>query len=247
MAAFHFITDRHCPPVCVDLHAMHARAGPHRQVRSVAPLAYERHVRAPAGLPFVVHPLVSDDAREVAVVEVFLGAEARLDRRAHARFGEGGRRTPVRAQHALDGLEVGDHVPPAPARRPLFVVEGGAPRVDHGIDGAASAEPRSRSEEQALVARAALRRREALPDEAVVGEGVFVAVGAQRLRMALGCVAAFEEQHPHRRILSELTGRDATRGAAADDHIVERAHGARPRAARASERSAEILARTPGR
>src|SRR5436309_757929 len=81
-----------------------------------------------------------------------------------------------------------------------------ATRVHHPIDRSAAAEAAARAHEQPLAAAGRLRRAEALPDERVVDEGVFVPVGVQRLGMGLRRIAAFEQQDREARIARQLGG-----------------------------------------
>jgi hypothetical protein len=62
---------------------------------------------------------------------------------------------------------------------------------------------------------------EALVHQAVVDEGVLVAVGAQRLGVVLGAVALLEQEHAHARVGRQLAREDAAGRAAAEDHVVE--------------------------
>src|SRR5690606_25507161 len=85
-----------------------------------------------------------------------------------------------------------------------------------------------------------------LPNHFVVDERVLVAVGRERLGMLLGGGPRLEQKNAPIGIFGELRGDDGSRGASADDHVVEDVAHARPPTLRRSLPMPRSLPRRPG-
>ncbi len=209
-------------PVGVEHQAVRARAGDDREVRRRAGLLEEGDVRAAAVLALVGHPLVADHVRQIAVVEVLLVRKADRGGGGDAGLGPRGGRAPVRPQHLLERAEVVRDVVPAPALRPLGVVEPRPARVDHAVHRPRPAHHRPGAREDALLRGLLLLHGEALAHDGVIDERVLVPGGGERLGVLLGGGAALEEQDAG--APGELGGDDAAGRSAAHDDVVVRAH-----------------------
>jgi len=222
-----------------EQHPQHARLGDDLEV---GPASHRRQIglgRA-AALAVVMRDLVQAHALLAGAVEIGVVRMAGLHTRLHKSLSQRIRVTQIghmqrataamqrigTARVALRLLEIRQNIAPAPARialcPPVFIVLGLSAHIDHGVDGAGSAQHLAARLIAPAAAEPGLRHRAHGPVE------VFL-LGHQR--QARGTVdqhaavlaAGLQQTHAHLRVLAQPRRQHGSRRAASDHQIVAHA------------------------
>ena len=165
---------------------------------------------------------MAQDASQVPIVEIITPLKTRLNSGRDAGFAPLGRRSRPWSQPRFHGLERGPHIVPAPAHRPLVVVELCAARVDHCIDRTTSAKTMPGAEKEPSIAPPRIRFAKSIKEQTVVDERLLVAIGGERLAMGFGIGPMLKQQYTPD--LGKFGGYDAARRATSDYDVVVRSH-----------------------